>query len=148
LSGISGADHPATSWFGPNHTLLQPSHPFTEASWKAVTLGVTTRYDIALLASFAELTAGTRLQLQLNSQAPVTFHLPLIPTPQQQANLAGGIYTIGLSSDAPSLINMPLALAGTFRTSSTDWAAAAGDQRMWMCADVVGTHPHSGLGCR
>lgn len=116
---------PATSWYGSNHTLLQPSHPFTEASWKPVTPGVTTRFDIALTANFALLAAGSRLQLLLNSQAPFTFHLPLVPTPQQQANLAGGIYTIELSRDASSLINVPLALPGIFRTSSTDWGPSS-----------------------
>jgi predicted acyl esterase len=116
---------PETSWYGAGHALLQPSHPFTEASRQPVTPGVTTRYDIALLANFAELPAGSRLQLQLNSQAPTTFHLPLAPTPQQQASLAGGLYTVELSRDAPSFINVPLAAPGMFRTSGTDWGPSS-----------------------
>jgi len=112
---------PHTSWYGSDHKLLQPSHPFTEASRQPVTPGVTTRYDIALLANLAELPAGTRLQLVLNSQAPATFHLPLAPTPQQQADLTGGVYIVELSPDAPSSITVPLSGPDLFRASDTDW---------------------------
>jgi hypothetical protein len=82
---------------------------------------VTTRYDIAVLANFTQLPAGSRLQLVLNSQAPANFHLPLAPTPQQRANLAGGIYTIEMSRSAASFINVPLAPADAFTTSNTSW---------------------------
>jgi len=116
---------PHTSWYGTGHALLQPSHPFTEASRQPVTPGVTTRYDIALLANLALLPAGSRLQLVLNSQAPDTFHLLLAPTPQQRANLAGGVYTIQLSADAPSHLNAPLAAPGIFRASDTDWGPSS-----------------------
>jgi len=116
---------PHTSWYGTGHALLQPSHPFTEASRRPVTPGVTTRYDIALLANFALLPAGSRLQLVLNSQAPDTFHLTLAPTPQQRADLAGGVYTIEMSADAPSHINVPLAAPGLFSTSDTDWGPSS-----------------------
>lgn len=116
---------PGQSWYGTDHALLQPSHPFTEASKRAVTSGLTTRYDIALLANFTQLPAGSRLQLVLNSQAPSTFHLPLAPTPQQQASLAGGVYTVELSREAPSFINVPLAAPDIFRTSNTDWGPSS-----------------------
>lgn len=116
---------PRTSWYGADHALLQPSHPFTEASRQPVTPGVTTRYDIALLANFALLPAGSRLQLVLNSQAPGTFHLTLAPTPQQRAELAGGVYTVELSASAPSFLNVPLAAPGIFRTSDTDWGPSS-----------------------
>jgi predicted acyl esterase len=112
---------PSTSWYGAGQVLLQPSHPFTEASRQPVTPGVTTRYDIALLANFTALPAGSRLQLQLNSQAPDTFHVPLAPTPQQRANLTGGVYTIELSRSAPSFVNVPLASPAHFVASGTDW---------------------------
>jgi predicted acyl esterase len=112
---------PQQSWYGTGHALLQPAHPFTQDSQEAVTPGVTTRYDIAVLANFTQLPTGSRLQLVLNSQAPVTFHLALAPTPQQRTNLAGGIYTIELSRSAPSFINLPLAPADAFRTSNTNW---------------------------
>ena len=63
---------------------------------------------------------AARQQLQLNSQAPDTFHLPLAPTPQQRANLAGGVYTI-----ESSFINIPLASPAHFVDSNTDWGPAA-----------------------
>ena len=116
---------PHTSWYGTGHALLQPSHPFTEASRQPVKPGVTTRYDIALLATFALLPAGTRLQLVLNSQAPDTFHLTLAPTPRQRADLAGGVYTIEMSAAAPSHINVPLADPALFSTSATDWGPSS-----------------------
>ncbi|GAA2484109.1 CocE/NonD family hydrolase [Winogradskya humida] len=111
---------PRISWYGSSHALLQPSHPFTKASRQPVTPGVTTRYDIALLATFALLPAGTRLQLTLTSQAPATFHLTLAPTPQQLSNLAGGIYTI-----EQSILNVPLADPALFHTSTTDWGPSS-----------------------
>jgi predicted acyl esterase len=116
---------PRTSWYGADHALLQPSHPFTEASRQPVTPGATTRYDIALLANVALLPAASRLQLVLNSQAPDRFHLPLAPTPQQRADLAGGVYTIDLSTNAPSSINVPLTAPDTFHTSDTDWGPSS-----------------------
>jgi uncharacterized protein len=112
---------PHTTWYGTDHALLQPGHPFTAAARQPVTPGVTTRYDIALLANFALLPAGTRLQLVLTSQAPDTFHLPLAPTPRQRADLAGGVYTVELSAAAPSSVTLPLAAPELFRTSPTDW---------------------------
>ena len=116
---------PATSWTGAGHVLVQPSHPFTAASRQPVTPGVTTRYDIALLANFVQLPAGSRLQLQLTSQAPATFHLPLAPTPRQRADLAGGHYKVELSRDAASFINVPLTAPGMFHASDTDWGPAS-----------------------
>jgi hypothetical protein len=51
--------------------------------------------------------------------------LPLAPTPQQQANLAGGLYTVELSRDTPSFINLPLAAPRICRASSTDWGPSS-----------------------
>lgn len=116
---------PRKSWYGENHALLQPSHPFTRGSRQPVTPGVTTRYDIALPAGFALLPAGTRLQLVLNSQAPETFHLTLAPTPRQRAELAGGVYTVELSARAPSFVNLPLAAPGLFRAADLDWGPSS-----------------------
>jgi hypothetical protein len=61
----------------------------------------------------------------LNSQAPDTFHLTLAPTPQQRANLAGGVYTVELSAGAPSSITLPLADPGMFQASDTDWGPSS-----------------------
>jgi predicted acyl esterase len=112
---------PRTSWYGTGHALIQPGHPFTEASRQPVTPGVTTRYDIALLADFALLPAGSRLQLVLGSQAPETFHAVLVPTPRQRADLAGGVYTV-----TSSFLTVPLADPGLFRTSDTVWGPSSG----------------------
>jgi hypothetical protein len=49
----------------------------------------------------------------------------LVPTPQQRADLAGGVYTGGLSAGAASFINVPPADPGIFRTSDTDWGPSS-----------------------
>jgi hypothetical protein len=113
---------PATSWFGEGHTLLSPSHPFTQASQKSVVPGRTTRFDIALLANFTQIPAGDRLQVVLTSQQPANFHTTLAPTPQELANLAGGVYTI---DRAPSFVNLPLTSPGAFTTSPTNWGPSS-----------------------
>ena len=84
---------PAQSWYA-SGLLLQPAHPFTQASQRAVVPGATTRYDISLLANFTLIPAGDRIQVVLTSQPPANFHAPLAPTPQELANLAGGSYTV------------------------------------------------------
>ena len=112
---------PLTSWYGTGHALLQPHHPFTEASQRPVVPGQVTRFDIALLANFTEIPAGYRIQLVLNSQPPANFHSVLAPTPQELANLAGGSYTIERSSRAASFIDLLLASPGKFTPSPVDW---------------------------
>jgi predicted acyl esterase len=113
------------SWYGAGHALLQPSHPFTEASQQPVAPGRTTRYDIAVLPNFTEIPAGGRLQLVLNSQPAPGFHLALAPTPQQLAKLAGGTYTIERPGIAASFINVPLTTPGRFTTSNTSWGPSS-----------------------
>jgi len=113
------------SWYAAGHALVQPSHPFTEASQQPVVPGATTRYDIAVLANLTEIPAGGRLQLVLNSQPPAGFHLPLAPTPQQLANLAGGAYTIERSRVAASFVNLPLTAPGGFTPSPVNWGPPA-----------------------
>jgi len=93
LGSLRELDH-LTSWYGTGHALLQPGHPFTMASQQPVMPGQVTRFDIGLLANFTEIPAGYKIQLVLNSQPPASFHTVLAPTPQQLANLAGGVYTI------------------------------------------------------
>ena len=116
---------PRQSWYSAGHALLQPSHPFTEASRRPVVPGVTTRYDIAVLANFTEIPAGGRLQLVLTSQPPADFHLRLAPTPQQLAQLAGGVYTIERSRIAASFVNVPLTAPGRFTPSIVNWGPPA-----------------------
>jgi predicted acyl esterase len=104
------------SWYAAGRTLIQPSHPFTQASQRAVPVGQATRYDLSLLANFTEITAGQRIQVVLTTQPPANFHLAMAPTPQQRAGLAGGVYTIQHAT-----LNLPLAAPDRFRTSSADW---------------------------
>jgi predicted acyl esterase len=111
----------AHSWYGRNGILLQPAHPFTRRSQQAVVPGRITRYDISLLANFTLIPAGDRIQVVLTSQPPANFHLPLAPTPQELANLAGGTYTIQSGGVTASVLDLPLASPGQFTASSTDW---------------------------
>jgi hypothetical protein len=113
---------PAASWYGEGHVLLSPSHPFTQASQMPVVPGRTTRFDIALLANFTQIPAGDRLQLVLTSQPPADFHTTLAPTPQELANLSGGVYTI---ERAASFVNLPLTSPGAFTTSPTNWGPSS-----------------------
>jgi predicted acyl esterase len=110
------------SWYGTDGILLQPAHPLTQASQQAVVPGQVTRYDIALLANFTLIPAGDRIQVVLTSQPPANFHLPLAPTPQEQANLAGGTYTI---DNGDSVLDLPLASPGQFTASPTDWGPSS-----------------------
>ncbi|HEY6499025.1 MAG TPA: CocE/NonD family hydrolase [Streptosporangiaceae bacterium] len=116
---------PLTSWYGTGHTLLQPSHPFTMASQQPVVPAQISRFDISLLANFTEIPAGYKIQLVLNSQPPANFHSVLAPTPQELANLAGGVYTIERSSRAASFIDLPLASPGQFKASPVDWGPSS-----------------------
>ena len=110
----------ARSWYGTGRTLLQPSHPFTPASQRPVPVGTPTRYDLSLLANFIEITAGERIQVVLTSQPPANFHLAMAPTPQQRADLAGGVYAISQAT-----LNLPLTSPGLFRTSPINWGPAS-----------------------
>jgi uncharacterized protein len=121
LLGSQRKLEPAHSWYGTNRVLLQPAHAFTRGSQQAVVPGRTTRYDISLLANFTLIPAGDRIQVVLTSQPPVNFHLPLAPTPQELANLAGGTYTIDSGAATASVLDVPLASPGQFTASATDW---------------------------
>lgn len=121
LLGSQRQIDPWKSLYGNGNTLLQPAHPFTRASQRPVTPGKTTRYDISVLANFTQIPAGDRLQLVLTSTPPAGFHSSLAPTPQELANLAGGVYTIEHSLSAPSSLNLPLTSPTAFTTSPTDW---------------------------
>jgi predicted acyl esterase len=115
----------AQSWYGTRSVLLQPSHPFTQDSQQAVAPGRTTRYEISLLANFTLIPAGDRIQVVLTSQPPANFHLPLAPTPQEQANLAGSIYTVDRGAATGSVLDLPLASPGQFTASPIDWGPSS-----------------------
>jgi predicted acyl esterase len=116
---------PGRSWYGTRGILLQPSHPFTKAAQQPVVPDKTTRYDISLLANFTRIDPGQRIQLVLTSQPPANFHSQLAPTPQELANLAGGVYTLQHNGIAASTLNLPLASPDAFRTSPTDWGPSS-----------------------
>jgi predicted acyl esterase len=115
----------AGSRYGGDHLLLQPSHPFTQAARQPVAPGEVTRYDISLLANFTRIDAGERIQLVLTSQAPANFHSPVLPTPQELANLTGGSYTIQRGAAFASTVDLPLTAPGQFRTSPVDWGPSS-----------------------
>jgi predicted acyl esterase len=125
LLGSQRAVDPTQSWYGADGTLLDPAHPFTQQSRQPVVPGRTTRYDISLLANFTLIPAGDRIQVVLTSQPPAGFHTTLAPTPQDEANLATGVYTVGYGAISPSALNLPLASPAQFTASPTDWGPSS-----------------------
>lgn len=124
LGSQRGLDR-GTSWYGQDGVLLSPSHPFTQHSGQSVPPGRTTRYDIALLPNFTLIPEGARLQLVLTSQPPAGFHTTLALTPSELAHLAGGQYTVERGTLGASRLDLPLAPAGSFTTSPTNWGPAS-----------------------
>jgi predicted acyl esterase len=117
---------PWQSWYGRDGVLLQPAHPFTEASQQPVVPGHLARYDVSLLANFTLIPAGDRIQVVITSQPPANFHLPLTPTPQELASLAGGTYEVLAGGrDTQSVLDLPLASPGQFTASPVDWGPSS-----------------------
>ena len=125
LLGSQRAVDTQESWYGENGTLLKPSHPFTQASQRPVTPGQTTRYDISLLSNFTRIPAGYRIRISIDSQPPADFHFPVAPTPQESANLTGGVYTIERSPQAASFVNLPLTTPSSATPSREDWGPSS-----------------------
>jgi predicted acyl esterase len=125
LLGSQRAVDTKESWYGGNNALLKPSHPFTQESQHPVTPGQTTRYDISLLSNLTRIPAGYKIQITVNSQPPANFHFPVAPTPQQRANLAGGIYTIERSPQAASFVNLPLTAPSSATPSRDNWGPSS-----------------------
>ncbi|MDV9170983.1 CocE/NonD family hydrolase [Streptomyces sp. W16] len=125
LLGSQRALDTQESWYGENGTLLKPSHPFTQASQRPVTPGQTTRYDISLLSNFTRIPAGYRIRISIDSQPPADFHFPVAPTPQELANLAGGVYTVERSPQAASFVNLPLTTPSSATPSGEDWGPSS-----------------------
>jgi hypothetical protein len=113
------------SWYGAGHTLIQPSHPFTQASQRLLTPDETVKMDISVLPNFTVLPAGYRLQVVLGSRAPGNFHLQPAPTPQQAAHLGSGRISISRAPWAPSSITVPLAGPASFTTSPVNWGPSS-----------------------
>ena len=125
LLGSQRAVDASQSWYGSGGTLLDPAHPFTQASAQAVVPGRTTRYDISLLANFTEIPAGDRIQVVLTSETPTNFHTTVVPTPQDLAGLADGVYTVDYGAVTPSALNLPLASPAQFKASPTNWGPSS-----------------------
>jgi putative CocE/NonD family hydrolase len=103
LLGSFRAVDPGNSWTAPDGKPLLPYHPYASASQQPVPLGVPTRFDIEIRPTFAELAAGHRLRLTLS-----TSDLPaLLPSAQQQTQLAGGVYRVQRASSFLEVSSAP-----------------------------------------
>jgi hypothetical protein len=105
LLGSLRALDPAASWDAPGGRPLLPYHPYTRASERPVIPGQLTRYDIEVFPTFARLAPGHRLRVTINTAD--TPHL--LPSPAQQAALAGGVYRVRRNALAASYLEVPLA---------------------------------------
>jgi uncharacterized protein len=76
---------------------------------------------------FQRIPAGDRLQVVLTTQAPATLLTgrSLVPTPEDLAALAGGVYQIERKSGAASFVNLPLAPTSAFGPSPVSWGPAS-----------------------
>jgi hypothetical protein len=65
----------------------------------------------------------------MKARMPIMLAAPaaagLAPTPQEQANLAGGSYTVGRGAAAGSVLDLPLASPGQFTASPIDWGPSS-----------------------
>ena len=120
----------ATSWYSQDGRLIRPSHYFTKAMSSPVPLGKTVQLDIELVPTMIRIPAGHRLRLQLISEPASDFRQywknmqlpnPLLPTPEELANLTGGIYTIMYESEGPSVIHLSTASDADLAPSANDW---------------------------
>jgi len=101
------------SWTDPGGRMLLPHHPYTRASVSEVpTGGEVSRFDIEIPPTVATLAEGHSLRLTLTTSD--TPHL--MPTPNQLANLAGGVYGVQRHAAAASVVNVPMAAADDIST--------------------------------
>ena len=112
------------SWYGSGGGLIQPSHPFTQASQQFLSPNTTVKMDISVTPNFTLIPAGYRLQLVLASQ-PSSYHVPLTLTAQQTANLNFGQYSVIRSPQAASSVTLPLASPSMFSTSPVNWGPSS-----------------------
>lgn len=99
------------SWFGSDGRPMQPYHPYTRASVRPVREGEVTRYDIEVFPTFAQIAKGHALRVTLTTSD--TPHL--LPTAQQAANLAGGVYEVQRRRGAASYLQVQTAAPGAFK---------------------------------
>jgi putative CocE/NonD family hydrolase len=110
LLGSFRAVDDAATWPAPDGRPILPHHPYTRASAQPVVPGELTRYDVEVFPIMAEIPAGHRLRLVLNTSA--TGYL--VPTASQFANLVGGAYEVHRHGAAASSVQLPLAPVSAF----------------------------------
>lgn len=96
----------------------------------AVPIGKSVRMDIELVPTVTRISAGHQLRLKLISEPGPSFHqywktvqIPNspLPTPEELANLTGGIYTILFGGEEPSVMNLSAASDSDLAASMADW---------------------------
>jgi uncharacterized protein len=107
---------PGLGWYARDGRPLIPYHPYTKASVAPVPMGEITRFDVEVFPTLAQLRSGHRLRLTLTSAD--TPHL--LPIPEQQQNLAGGVYQVQRNAKAASYLEVPTAPADAFGRCATD----------------------------
>src|SRR5205807_1035600 len=80
----------AGSWAAADGGLLLPHHPLTRPSESLLTPGQITRFDIEVYPVYALIRKGHTFRLTIATSD--TPHL--VPTPEQLAHLAGGVYQV------------------------------------------------------
>jgi putative CocE/NonD family hydrolase len=97
LLGSLRAVNTGRSWTAGGMTIL-PYHPYTQGSAAPVSPGTMTEYQIQIFPTLVTISSGDSLRLTVSTAD--TPHLT--PLPRELPNLAGGVYTIERSADAPS----------------------------------------------
>jgi putative CocE/NonD family hydrolase len=103
LLGSQRAVDAGRSWTAGGLTVL-PFHPYTMAAARPVIPGAVTEYQIEIFPTLATIAKGDRLRITLSTTD--TPHL--VPLPGQLPRLAGGVYTIDRSAQAPSALTVEL----------------------------------------
>ncbi len=124
LLGSQRALDSGESWYGSNGSLLKPSHPFTGIAAPGHPgpddplrhlAAVQLHQDPGRLPNPA----------QRQQPTPADFHSAVAPTPQELANLAGGVYTVEHSPQAASFVNLPLTTPSSATPSRDNWGPSS-----------------------
>ncbi|TMD03324.1 MAG: CocE/NonD family hydrolase [Chloroflexi bacterium] len=95
----------AGSWAAADGGLLLPHHPLTRPSESLLTPDQVTRFDIEVYPVYALIRKGHTFRLTIATSD--TPHL--VPTPEQLAHLAGGVYQVLHGGSAASYVELDLA---------------------------------------
>ncbi len=118
------------SWYSKSGILVRPEHYFTRAKMTPVPVDRMVEIDIEMTPTIIRIPAGYRLELRVYTQPPQGFRQfakgvqmrnPLLPTPTEERNLLGGIYTVLYGSDGHSRLNLSVASMAGLRLSKKDW---------------------------